>query len=75
MFITIYGNECNNPVAYCHNRLHKGYLTARIMRQHECLQKGCSYMERLPCQFWEQREVIKQKRRERKEKRKAVMKK
>lgn len=34
-----------NAVAYCHNPMHKGYLSVKIIRCHKCLDKQCKYLE------------------------------
>lgn len=37
---------CSKVIGYCHCKLHKGCLTARLMKEHECVQKGCHYFEK-----------------------------
>ena len=64
---TIYGGESENCCAIC-NLHHRG-LTAKQMRQRECLNKQCWHLEKMEThQYWKQREVIKQARAARKEK-------
>lgn len=32
-------------IGYCWYKLHPGFLTAKIMKQHECLKKSCPFFE------------------------------
>lgn len=44
-------------VGYCHNKKHKGYLSANMIRQHECLGKQCAFFEKYADKpYWEERE-------------------
>lgn len=36
----------NLLVGCCHNRLHPGKLTQKLMEEHECLRKNCRYFEK-----------------------------
>ena len=54
----------NHCVGYC--KFHKGYMTFKQIKKKECLQKQCSALERLPHQFWKQREIKKQNKKEKK---------
>lgn len=67
MVKNIYGNELSGtPVAYCFYKHHRGYLTVKNLKKHECLRKQCPCLKKLPSPYWEKREAVKQKRRERK---------
>lgn len=66
----IYGSKINNAVAFCSYRKHKGYLTAKNLKAHECLRKQCPCLHKIKCAYWVEREMMKQKRKERKEKEK-----
>ena len=33
-------------VGYCHNPRHRGYLRSAQLREHDCLQKQCKFLER-----------------------------
>ena len=62
---------CTKVVGYCHCKLHKGHLTANLMREHECVQKGCHYFEKYEdAAFWQ----IKSKNKEEKKAAKAMRK-
>lgn len=64
----LYGSEFNKNRAcgYCVH--HRCYLTVKQVRQHECLQKQCWYLEKNESHnWWQQREAAKQKRKARKE--------
>lgn len=40
-------------VGCCHNSLHPGKLTRKIMEQHDCLGKNCRYFEKYPeSSYW-----------------------
>ena len=63
----LYGSEFekNRACAFC--RHHHCYLTVKQVRRHECLQKQCWYLYKNENHdWWRQREVMKQKRKERK---------
>lgn len=64
----LYGSEFdkNRACAFC--RHHRCYLTVKQVRQHECLQKQCYYLQKNEeHSWWRQREIMKQKRKARKE--------
>lgn len=68
----LYGSEFdkNRACAYCVH--HHKYLTVKQVRQHECLQKQCHYLRKNENHdWWRQREVMKQKRKIRKERKAA----
>ncbi len=62
MWHGLYGSwiDKNHCVGYC--KFHKGYMTFKQIKKKECLQKQCKALEKLPHQFWKQREIIKQKK-------------
>ena len=35
-----------NAVGYCHYKLHKGFLSWKAVKSHDCLGKQCPYLER-----------------------------
>lgn len=46
----------DKAIAYCHYSLHKGYLSARLLKLHGCLTKQCPYLEiYTEKQFWKDR--------------------
>ena len=48
----------DNAIAYCHNKKHMGYLTATMLKQHECLKKECPFLEKYDNhQFWIRRQI------------------
>lgn len=64
----LYGSEFdkNRACGYCVH--HHKYLTVKQVRQHNCLGKQCWYLKKNESHdWWRQREVMKQKRKERKE--------
>ena len=63
----VYRNK--KPCGYCHYRLHKGYLTVRMVRTHKCTVKNCRYFEKFNNhRYWIDKEEKKQMKKERKRK-------
>lgn len=62
MLPSLYGTEImeNRCVGYC--KKHCGYMTCKQLKRKECLKKQCKALERRPHEFWEQRELIKMKK-------------
>ena len=60
-------NTCSDNVAgYC--KLHRCAMTVKQIRRKECLAKQCWHLEKNPSHdWWRQREVMKQKRKAKKE--------
>lgn len=53
-----------NPVGYC--KFHRVGLTAKQMRNHECLQRHCgNFVKNKEHAFWANRQRIKEKKNER----------
>ncbi|MDR1540715.1 MAG: hypothetical protein LBU32_22475 [Clostridiales bacterium] len=50
-------------IGYCWCSEHKGYLTTKLLREHCCLEKKCSMLQKLDHTFWIQRERMKAQRR------------
>lgn len=69
-----------NIVGYCHNKLHPGKLTKKILAEHDCLGKQCRYLEKhLEAGYWENyanmqqhKEKLKQKKAKRKQQEQAA---
>ena len=62
----LYGTCSDNCCGYC--KLHHCNMTVRQMRTKECLQKECRHLvKNEEHQYWRQRELIKQKRKARKQ--------
>lgn len=56
-------------VGYCHNRIHPGKLTRKILEEHDCLGKNCKFFEKYPeSTYW----AAEENRRKQKEKRKQA---
>lgn len=36
----------HNAIGYCHYKLHKGYLSWKAVKSHDCLGKQCPYLEK-----------------------------
>lgn len=64
---TINGQMANQEriVGYC--RLHKRHLTEPQLIQRECVQKGCRWLKRWDCQFWDRKNRMKEVRQLKKE--------
>lgn len=64
----LYNTHSNNVAGYCHNPKHPYAMTVRQITCKNCLGKRCEYLEKNEeHQWWHQREVMKQKRKKRKE--------
>lgn len=62
----LFGTCSNNVAAYCN--LHRCSMTVKQMRCKNCLQKECWHLvKNEEHQYWRQRELTKQKRKERKQ--------
>ena len=35
-----------NAIGYCHNNIHRGYLTKDLIKQHSCIKKKCKYFSK-----------------------------
>ena len=63
----LYGSEFDKSRACGFCKHHHCYLTVKQVRQHECLQKQCYYLNKNENhQWWHQRELAKQKKKEKK---------
>lgn len=63
----LFGTCSNNVAGYC--KLHQKSMTVKQMKTKECLQKECWHLEKNENhQYWRQRELTKQRRKERKQK-------
>ena len=63
----LYGSEFDacRSCGYC--KRHHKHLTVKMLKQHDCLNKQCWHLvKNEKHQWWEQRELIKMKRKERK---------
>lgn len=62
----LFNTESNNCCGYC--KFHKVNVTVKQMRAKECLQKECRHLVKNETHsYWKQREVMKAKRKARKE--------
>lgn len=34
-----------NCIGFCNNYIHKGFLTTRLLREHKCLEKNCTFLD------------------------------
>ena len=63
----LFNTHSNNIAAYC--KFHKCGMTVKQMRCKNCLSKQCWHLVKNEShQYWAQREIMKQKRKERKNK-------
>ena len=68
----LFNTQSNNIVAYCKH--HGCGMTTKQMKCKNCLGKNCWYLQKNELHpYWKQREVIKQKRREKKQIRNAYL--
>lgn len=56
-------SDVNKRVGFCNSNLHKGYLTKKLMDEHECIEKGCHYFIKYEKNaYWQQKNASKEKR-------------
>lgn len=64
----LYGSSVSRARAVGYCRLHKGVLTVRTLKKHDCLRKQCRHLEKYTeHDFWRQRAQRKAWRKARKE--------
>lgn len=52
-------------VGFCHVNLHKGYLTRKLLKEHDCIAKHCKCLEKFPdYPFWKKRDKSKKAKRD-----------
>ena len=63
-----------NIAGTCHNNIHKGYLDIKLLKQHDCINKKCPFLEKFEdYPFWiNQASVAREKARKRREHTKAL---
>ena len=62
----LFNSESNNCCAYC--RYHAASMTVKQMKAKECLNKQCRHLVKNATHaYWKQRDIVKQKRKNRKE--------
>ena len=42
----------SKPCAICHNKAHKGYLSAAAVKEHQCCEKNCPFLQKLEHDYW-----------------------
>ena len=42
------------PCAVCHNDVHKGYLSVKAIKEHDCVGKNCPFLQKLEHLYWTQ---------------------
>ena len=53
----------NGIIGYCHNMIHLGYITVKLMQEHGCIDKNCKYFAKYTDRpFWIQKEKSKEKK-------------
>lgn len=74
----INGSKCNkkNCIGYCHNAIHRGYLSLALMKQHKCIERECKYFKKIKnSYYWMHKEKAKKKFNENKQRKKDEIKK
>ena len=61
-----------NIVARCHLLAHRGWLTARLVKLHDCVAKKCPFLEKAKKEYWQALEKEAQQRKENRAKRKLL---
>lgn len=58
------GNYSDRAVGYCKSK--KAFLTKKLMETHKCNIKKCTGFEKIDCEYWRQKQLIKERRKRRK---------
>lgn len=66
MLQSLYNTEISERkcIGYCGR--HHCYLSVAQLKRKECLQKQCTHLEKYEHEFWQQRELTKARRKQRK---------
>lgn len=60
--------ETQALVGICHNPIHKGYLSVTLLKKHDCINKGCRYLEKFEdYPYWVRQRSIETEKNKRKE--------
>lgn len=64
MLPSLYGTEIHKKrcIGYC--KRHNCYMTCKQLKRKECLRKQCGALQRFEHKYWEQRELLKMKKRD-----------
>ena len=63
----MYNQTQKMPVGWCHHNKHRGKLSVKQMRKHQCLKKQCPFLAKnLKHSYWEEREYVRQSKRNKK---------
>lgn len=67
-YVSFMSNQTQHmPVGWCNYRKHRGKLSLKQMKSHECLKKQCKYLKKNDNHpYWNQREQNKQAKKARK---------
>jgi len=70
-----------NAIGFCHSTVHRGYITKKLLKEHDCLKKECMSFEKVECGLWAEMEkkeaekakekLVIEKKREKREKARA----
>lgn len=66
MLPSLYNTEISEKRAIGFCQRHHCYVTSTQLKQKQCLSKQCYHLEKREHEFWRQRELTKQRRRNRK---------
>lgn len=53
ILLDIHNGIKHNRIGYCHNKIHQGYLTSTSLKEHKCLEKRCTFLQKFDCPYWE----------------------
>ncbi len=59
--------KTDSVVGYCHCSEHRGYITKKYLKTHDCVRKGCHYFEKRDNPYWtniEQKKAAEQRKKE-----------
>ena len=61
-------------IARCHLLAHRGYLTKKLVKSHDCIAKKCTFLEKLKPEYWQVLEEIAQEKKTNRAKRRQTIK-
>ena len=63
--------DSTNIIGYCHNLTHRGVITAKSLKEHDCLAKNCTFLEKnADHPYWSRLQEKQEQKRKNKEDRK-----
>lgn len=74
-YTTIDRQRCSdeNRVGYCWSEIHRGYLTQKLLKEHQCIEKECKHFQKFEdAPYWKNKEKAKENKKREKENKKRT---